>query len=551
MEADCAAARESLENTEANAAQLERRIDEIYAQSQSFTAEIERIRERVAALQEQAQEKEGNLSLLRSEIEHGQRLAARLQEDMRQDGEKLQDFDSQIEDQRARIDGNRTQISVLTAEAQALAESGVSIEAAEGGKRAQLDQLNRSVMELNGEVTELKLKIGYADNSISVQSENRSRLEEQARASAAATAQLSENAAQLEREGAELEERIQSAANVISGYRLRMQQAKDRLDAETEKRGALERAIAQKTLRLQTLRDMQAHFEGYYGSVRSVMQASARGVLRGVEGPVSELIRTQDRYAVAVETALGSQIQNIVVGTDADAKAAIQYLKSGGAGRATFLPVATIRGRVNEPSGSAGRAGYLGPASGVVECEPRYRGIVEWLLGRVCLVESLDDAVRCAKQSGYQFRMVTLDGQVVNAGGSLTGGSAAKGAGLLKRRGEIERMENELKAETAEFDRFSGRLKEIEEKYAADVAYVEGVEAEIRSLGEAKTVWTLKRDDLAQRLAATQAAAQRERQLRREADEQIAALQAGLRRTPPRRPSWSASWTRCRPNRPS
>lgn len=248
MEADCAAARESLENTEANAAQLERRIDEIYAQSQSFTAEIERIRERVAALQEQAQEKEGNLSLLRSEIEHGQRLAARLQEDMRQDGEKLQDFDSQIEDQRARIDGNRTQISVLTAEAQALAESGVSIEAAEGGKRAQLDQLNRSVMELNGEVTELKLKIGYADNSISVQSENRSRLEEQARASAAATAQLSENAAQLEREGAELEERIQSAANVISGYRLRMQQAKDRLDAETEKRGALERAIAQKTL---------------------------------------------------------------------------------------------------------------------------------------------------------------------------------------------------------------------------------------------------------------------------------------------------------------
>lgn len=219
-------------------------------------------------------------------------------------------------------------------------------------------------MELNGEVTELKLKIGYADNSISVQSENRSRLEEQARASAAATAQLSENAAQLEREGAELEERIQSAANVISGYRLRMQQAKDRLDAETEKRGALERAIAQKTLRLQTLRDMQAHFEGYYGSVRSVMQASARGVLRGVEGPVSELIRTQDRYAVAVETALGSQIQNIVVGTDADAKAAIQYLKSGGAGRATFLPVATIRGRVNEPSALRGAPGYLGPASG-------------------------------------------------------------------------------------------------------------------------------------------------------------------------------------------
>ena len=527
MEADCAAARESLENTEANAALLERRIDEIYAQSQSYTAEIERVRERIAALQEQAQEKEGDISLLRSEIEHGERLAARLLEDMQQDDEKMQDFDGQIEAQRARIADNRAQIDALSAEAQALAESGLSIEAAEGGKRAQLDELNRAVMELSGSVTELKLKIGYAENSISVQEQNRSRLEEQARSSAAAAAQLRESADRLEREGAELDEQIQSAANVISGYRLRMQQSKSRLDAETEKRGALERAIAQKTLRLQTLRDMQAHFEGYYGSVKSVMQASGRGALRGVEGPVSELIRTDDRYAVAVETALGSQIQNIVVGTDADAKAAIQYLKSTGAGRATFLPVATIRGRVNEPSALRGAPGYLGVVSGVIECDPRYRSVVEWLLGRVCLVENLDDAVRCAKQTGYQYRMVTLDGQVVNAGGSLTGGSAARGAGLLKRRGEIERMESELKAETAEFERFAGRLKEIEDKYAADVAYVEGVEAEMRSLGEAKTVWSLRRDDLAQRLSAAEQTERREQQLRREADEQIAALKAG------------------------
>ncbi len=178
---------------------------------------------------------------------------------------------------------------------------------------------------------------------------------------------------------------------------------------------------------------MQAHFEGYYGSVKSVMQASGRGALRGV-GPVSELIRTDDRYAVAVETALGSQIQNIVVGTDADAKAAIQYLKSTGAGRRLSCrsqPYAAVS--MSRPPSAARRATWAWPPA-LIECDPRYRSVVEWLLGRVCLVENLDDAVRCAKQTGYQYRMVTLDGQVVNAGGKPDGRLRRQGRGLLAPR---------------------------------------------------------------------------------------------------------------------
>lgn len=528
MDADCAAARESLERAEASVGQLEQKIDEIYARSQSYTAEIERIRERSAQLQEQAREREGQITILQNEIEHNDRLAERLREDMRQDDERLQDFDGQIGRQRAQIEENLSQINVLSEEEKALTDGGLSIEAAQGDKRERLESINRRAMELSGEITDLKLQIGYAENSLSVQRQNLSRMEEQAAAEMSALEQLTETDKNMGREGAALDERLQSAENTVNGYRLRMRQTKQRLESETARRAEMERAVAQKTLRLQTLRDMQSHFEGYYGSVKSVMQAAGRGILRGVVGPVSELIRTEDRYSVAVEVALGSQIQNIVVDADDDAKAAIRYLKSNGAGRATFLPVSTIQGRVNEPQTLRGQRGYLGVASGVVECEPRYRSIVEWLLGRVCIVESLDDAVRYAKQTGYKFRMVTLDGQVVNPGGSLTGGSEAKGAGLLRRRGEIERLESELAAESEQFERMSQQLKQIEEKYAADVAYVEGVEAEIRSISEEKTVWSLRRDSLTQQLTQARRNAEQLGSLRAEAAEKIEQLEASL-----------------------
>lgn len=170
---------------------------------------------------------------------------------------------------------------------------------------------------------------------------------------------------------------------------------------------------------------MERELEGYSRAVRTVMQESRRGKLRGIHGAVSMLLRTQDSYTVAIEVALGSAMQNIVVEDEGCAKAAIQYLKRSDNGRATFLPLSVIHGRPLNESGIERCAGFCGVASDLVSCEPRYREIILNLLGRTVVAQDLDAAISIANKFGHRFRIVTLDGQVLNAGGSMTGGSVS------------------------------------------------------------------------------------------------------------------------------
>ncbi len=170
------------------------------------------------------------------------------------------------------------------------------------------------------------------------------------------------------------------------------------------------------------------------------MQEAERGRLSNIHGPVSRLIRTEDQYTVAVEIALGASLQQIVVSTETDGKAAISFLKRTGGGRATFLPMNTIQGRTLQERGLDSRNGFVGIASNLVRCEERYRQIVDNLLGRTVIAEDMDAAIAISKEYRNRFKIVTLDGQVINPGGSMTGGSVNKEAGILSRANELERL---------------------------------------------------------------------------------------------------------------
>ena len=185
---------------------------------------------------------------------------------------------------------------------------------------------------------------------------------------------------------------------------------------------------------------MERDFESYNKSVKLVMQEVQRGTLRNVYGPVSRLVRTQDQYTVAIEIALGAAMQQIVVGSEADGKAAIHYLKRTGGGRATFLPLSTIQGKRLQEEGLSSCRGFVSVASALVECDERYRAVVENLLGRTVIAENLDAAIAMAEKYRNRFKIVTLDGQVMNPGGSMTGGSVNKEAGILSRANELEKL---------------------------------------------------------------------------------------------------------------
>ena len=251
-------------------------------------------------------------------------------------------------------------------------------------------------------------------------------------------ARISEIKAQL----AALREEQQSNTNVLDGCRMKLKSREDALSAVTERATKIQIDGRSMDSRIAMLSEMEKDYEGYSKAVKTVMREAARGNLRGVHGPVANLVRADAECALAVETALGAAAQNIVVDTQNDGRSAIEALKRMDAGRATFLPLDAIRGNVmtNAPTRDPG---FVGVAYELVRFDERYKNIFANLLGRTVVAETLADAVRMSKQSGNSLRIVTLDGQLINAGGSMTGGSAAKGSGILSRANELEKLKKQ------------------------------------------------------------------------------------------------------------
>ena len=199
------------------------------------------------------------------------------------------------------------------------------------------------------------------------------------------------------------------------------------------------------TSRIKLLTEMEQMHEGYSKAVKLVMGESQRGNLRNIHGPVADLLKVPDQYTVAIETALGGAMQNIVVEREEDGKAVINYLKRRDGGRATILPLTSIRpGELREGQSLQREPGFVGVGDRLVSFDPRYKNVFSNLLGRVAVMENLDAAIAVARKYGYKFRIVTLDGQVLNPGGSMTGGSASRSAGILSRANELERLGKQL-----------------------------------------------------------------------------------------------------------
>ena len=271
--------------------------------------------------------------------------------------------------------------------------------------------------------------------------------------------------------------------NVLSGCRLKLQNREEMLRQAEDKATKLAVDGRSMDARIHMLSEMEKEYEGYSKAVKTVMRQAQRGELKGVHGPVANLLRADDEVALAVETALGAAGQNIVVDTQNDGRSAIELLKRQDAGRATFLPLDTIQGSlmkdvpVNDP-------GFVGVASELVDYDPKYKNIMLNLLGRTVVAEALSDAIRMSRNAGNRLRIVTLDGQLINAGGSMTGGSAARGTGILSRANELEKLKKQrekiAKAEENcrdELDRARSQLQSV--RYQLDMALED--QANIRS----------------------------------------------------------------------
>ena len=334
-------------------------------------------------------------------------------------------------------------------ELDALYASSESISERMHDKDVESERARERLSEVESRASDCEAEIAVTEANIQSSIESRERmlldLKEQENRTGELTAGIEagqRRIGEINKELKELAEKDSDNANVLTGCRMKLQSRENVLNELNEKTAQLQIEGRSMDGRISMLAEMEKDFEGFSKAVKTVMREKGRGSLRGIHAPVANLLRADDECALAIETALGAASQNIVVDSQKDGAAAIELLKRQDSGRATFLPIDTIKGTVmkNAPERDPG---FVGIAYDLVKFDAKYDSIVASLLGRTVIAEALPDAVRMSRNSGNSLRIVTLDGQLINAGGSMTGGSSAKGTGILSRANELEKLKKQ------------------------------------------------------------------------------------------------------------
>lgn len=438
--------------------QAHEELDSLYRQAEELgltlrerDGELETARQKVNMLSAAHQQLEGQIAVLRSNIANNESNVARIRQELQGQENRSGGISSQIQqagERVAQIEGQ------LEEKRQTLA----AIERELAAKIANTQSITGQFLELRGRETTLAADIaGREADAHSLEQSmtaNRERLEQLDGDLASGASRRQEAQHSLEearRELRQAQEDVTAANNTIAGYSLRRQARQKRREEQEKALRELNQNLDSVSAKARVYRAMQRDFESFNKAVRSVMQETQRGRLRGVHAPVSSLIRTEDAYTVAIEIALGGAMQEIVVDSEQDGKTAIAYLKRTGGGRATFLPLTSAQGRQLRENGLEACRGFVGIAADLVKCEEVYRKVVSDLLGRTVIAEDIDAAIAMAQKYSRRFKIVTLDGQVMNVGGSMTGGSVNKEAGILSRANELEKLtqqENSLRQQT-------------------------------------------------------------------------------------------------------
>ena len=428
--------------------EAERAVEERFAQAEKLSEQMrdkevqaDQLRFAIQSREATIRELESSVAVLKSSIQHNLENTARIREELeqregRQDSlsgqiaeraARLSEIEKQLSDTRRRAEEQNQKAQEALRTAGTLAQELEALRGQEATKTADAHQAKALLSALAAAAQEV------LDRDEAVRQELRS-LEE--RLDFART-----DLGEADKKLKQAREERDSVQNVISGYALRLESRKKKTAQVRERHMRLQMDENALASRIKLLTEMEKDREGYSKAVKLVMGEADRGSLRNIHGPVAGLIHVPDLYTVAIETALGGAMQNIVVDREEDGKAVIQYLKRRDGGRATILPLSSIRPYDLREAGSLQREpGFVGVADQLVKFDPKYRNVFSNLLGRVVVMEDLDAAIAAARKYGYKFRIVTLDGQVLNPGGSMTGGSASRSAGILSRANELERL---------------------------------------------------------------------------------------------------------------
>ena len=471
----------------------ERAVEERFGAAEALSAqmrekevEADRLRFAIQGREATVRELESSIAVLKSSIQHNLENTARIQEELEQREGRQDSLSGQIAERSGRlaeIDGQlerarREREEKDAAAQEALRSAGTlareleELRGKESVKTADAHQAKALLSALAAAAQEVLDR----DEAVRQELSRLDRRQEEAGAESSAA----------EKTLREARDERDAVKNVISGYTLRLDGRKKKAEQARERHVRLKMDENALTARIRMLTEMEKLHEGYSKAVKLVMGEVQRGTLHHIHGPVAGLLHVPDQYTVAIETALGGAMQNLVVDREEDGKAVIQYLKRRDGGRATILPLSSIRpGELREAESLSREPGFVGVADQLVQFDPQYRAVFSNLLGRVAVMEDLDAAIAAARRFGYRFRIVTLDGQVLNPGGSMTGGSASRSAGILSRANELERLNVQSAGLREQLEQAERALEETEREAKGAAYELESAQAQLREWEDA------------------------------------------------------------------
>ena len=439
---------------------LRAELEKLKAGSDEAKDRISDIKAEIAVLRNDISHAEEAIAETEKQIEGGKSGKARLEEDKK-------NLENEIEEKQALIGRLKADSERLTEELTGIDAEGETL----SGEYKELDEkqgrlyLKRTQLQLSVQ------QIEATSEQLSKRKEELTRTAENAAAEAKTQRiKLSDTDEELE----QAKEEKAEAENKLTGYKKLFANKNDKLKTAGQTLETLRKEYETKASRHQVLDEIDKNMAGFQSSVKSVIMADRQGRLSGIRGTVADIISVDKRYTVAIEIALGGIMQNIVTDNEEAAKRSMRYLKENNLGRATFLPLTSVKGKMLEVGGLSNENGFEGMACDLVEYDGLYDGIVKSILGKTAVVEDIDTASFIAKKYGYRFKIVTLDGQVINAGGSFTGGSVRNDAGIIARKQELALLSEQIEELGVKIKAESEQLKPLQAEVAKMAEEMEG-----------------------------------------------------------------------------
>ncbi len=452
--------------------EIDETIDENNLKRAKCNERIDELRELIHNTELESSEANSKIAVLENDIEHINKSIKSIEEQIL----KTQSNDSEFKEQ---INQKEAELTKIAEKKSSVSREIEATEAELSGLTVKSDEIDKSISDKGSEINALYIKKSElaftVESSLSAIDDNKKLIEEGKAYIENAEKLIAEN----NEEKKEIQKAIGEAEEKISEFNNRIAGITKLNESKTKALNEARESYTKKEIRLRELRgkvnllnDLENSMEGFANSVKQIIKAKKHGQIKGIFGSVAQLITVEGRYSTAIETALGGAMQYIIVDNDDTAKRSIRHLKETRSGRATFLPITSVKPREFKESGFESCEGFVAIASDLVSADDRFSGIIQSLLGRIVIAEDIDLAALIAKKYGYRFKICTLDGQVINAGGSFTGGSVSRSTGILTRKNEIEEIKIEISAlenETAELSQKFESLKQEVNKLRLDI----------------------------------------------------------------------------------